>query len=49
MTVQIKTGYNNVKTCTFGSAKWFWPSIFAQCVQLLKKAQRSLTPACEEE
>jgi hypothetical protein len=29
VTLQIKIGSRKVKTCHFGSAKWFWPSIFA--------------------
>jgi len=30
VTLQIKIGGRKVKTCQFGSAKWFWPSIFVQ-------------------
>jgi hypothetical protein len=29
VTLQIKIGSKKVKTCHFGSAKWFWPSVFA--------------------
>jgi len=24
-------GWRKIKTCQFGSAKWFWPSIYAKC------------------
>jgi hypothetical protein len=35
-----------LKTCQFGSAKWFWPNIFlAEDAETGKKAQQSLTPA----
>jgi hypothetical protein len=30
VSLQIKIGWRTVKPCWFGSAKWFWPSIFAQ-------------------
>jgi hypothetical protein len=30
VTLQIKIGWREVKTCQFGLAKWFWPNIFAQ-------------------
>jgi hypothetical protein len=29
-----------MKTSRFGSAKWFWPSIFAQFAQAGEKAQQ---------
>ncbi len=37
LTLQIKIGWRNVKTCQFGSAKWFWPNIFAQLVKGIAK------------
>ncbi len=37
VTLQIKIGWRNVKTCQFGSAKWFWPNIFAQLVKGISK------------
>jgi hypothetical protein len=30
VTLHIKIARRKVKTCRFGSAKWFWPSVFAQ-------------------
>jgi len=30
MNLQIKIGWRKVKTCWFGTAKWFGPCIFAQ-------------------
>jgi len=37
-----------MKKSGFGSAKWFWPSIFAQFSQAGKKAQQNLIiPATE--
>jgi len=36
-----------VKTCWFGLAKWFWPSIFSQDAEADKKVQQSLTPAVD--
>jgi hypothetical protein len=33
VTLQIKIGSRKVKTCQFGSSKWFWPSIFAQITE----------------
>jgi hypothetical protein len=35
----------NVKTCWFGSAKWFWPGSFAE---VAKEALQSLTFVKEE-
>jgi hypothetical protein len=28
VSLQVKIGFRKVKTCQFGLAKWFWPSIF---------------------
>jgi hypothetical protein len=36
VTLQIKIGLRKVETCWFGSAKWFWLSIFAQLLRLVK-------------
>jgi hypothetical protein len=36
-----------MKKSRFGSAKWLWPSIFAQFAQAGKKAQQNLIPARE--
>jgi hypothetical protein len=33
VTLQIKIGSRKVKTCQFGSSKWFWPSFFAQITE----------------
>lgn len=37
-----------VKTCHFGSAKWFWPSIFAEFVEAVKRRSKAVHPAREE-
>jgi len=37
VTLHTKTGWRKVTTCRFGSAKWFWTSIFAQCAEAGKK------------
>jgi hypothetical protein len=37
MTLQIKIGRRKVKTCQFGSAKWFWPSILAHFAEAGKR------------
>jgi hypothetical protein len=34
-------GWRKVKTCQFGSAKWFWPSIFAQDAKVGKRHSRA--------
>jgi len=36
------------KTCQFGSAKWFWPSICAQFGKAGKRDNKSLTLTREE-
>jgi len=36
-----------VKTCRFGAAKWFWPSIFVHFAEARKRLQQSLTPAVD--
>jgi len=35
-TLQMKIGWHEIKTCSFGSAKWFWPNIFAQSFCLME-------------
>ncbi len=40
-------GWRKIKTCQFGSAKWFWPSIYPKCWWGLPKVQQSLTPAVD--
>jgi hypothetical protein len=37
VSLQIKLGWRTVETCWFGSAKWFWPSIFAQFAEAGKR------------
>jgi hypothetical protein len=36
------------KTSGFGSAKWFWPSIFAQFANAGERHKQSYVPATEE-
>jgi hypothetical protein len=42
LTFQIKIGWRKVKPCRvwFGSAEWFWPSIFAQFAEATAKEQQ---------
>jgi len=40
-------GCRKVKTCWFGSAKWFWPGIFSTVCWGWGTAQRSLTLAVD--
>jgi hypothetical protein len=37
VTLQKKIGWRKFKTCWFNSAKWFWPSIFAQFAEACKR------------
>jgi hypothetical protein len=41
VTLQIEIGYRKAKTCRFGSAKWFWPSNFAEFLRLVKGTAKS--------
>jgi len=41
VTLQIKIGWRKVKTCRFGSAKWFWPDIFAQFAEAGKRHNKA--------
>jgi hypothetical protein len=36
LTVHFKIRWKNVKTCRFGSAKWFWPRIKNSLLRLVK-------------
>jgi hypothetical protein len=47
VTLHIEIRWTKVKTCRFGSAKWFWPSIILHNLLRLVRAQQSLTPARE--
>jgi hypothetical protein len=41
VTLQIKIGWGKVKACQIGSAKWFWPSIFAQFSEAGKRHSKT--------
>jgi len=45
----MKKSQNMLFWALFGSAEWFWPSIFAQFAQLAEpgKKQQSCAPAIE--
>jgi len=36
-----------VKTCRFGAAKWFWPSIFVHFAEAGERHNQNLTPAVD--
>jgi hypothetical protein len=41
VTLQIKVGGRKMKTCQFGSAKWFRPSIFVQFAEPVERHSKA--------
>jgi hypothetical protein len=40
--LHIKIGWREVKSCCFGSAKWFWPNVFAQFAEAGKRHSKAV-------
>jgi hypothetical protein len=45
VTLEMKIEGQKVKTCQFGSAKWFWLSILHSLHRLVKRRSKALTPS----
>jgi hypothetical protein len=38
---KMKMDGKKIKTCHFGSTKWFWPNIFSQKIELHKRHSKA--------